>query len=155
MSKEQAPANDPSLTSRRGFIHGVLWAALTSLAAAVLYPVVRFLSPPRVPEAARGRVLAGKVSEMTGEEWKLFPFGQEPGILVQVNPGEFRAFQATCTHLDCTVQFHSESGRIWCPCHNGFFDLTGRNVAGPPPHPLDAYEVQVVDDDIFVTRSSA
>jgi Rieske Fe-S protein len=137
---------------RRMFLDGFLGASVTALAAAVVYPVLRFLKPPVVPEAATSRVLAGKVAELAQEGWKIFPFGSVPGILVQVAPGEYRAFSATCTHLECTVQFDKPSQRIWCACHNGYYDLNGRNVAGPPPHPLTPYTVQVVDDEIYVTR---
>jgi Rieske Fe-S protein len=137
---------------RRSFLNVFLGTTLTAFAGAVIYPVLRFLSPPEVPEAAGSRVLAAKRPEMAERGWKIFPFGQEPGILVEVNPGEYRAFTATCTHLDCTVQFDGETRRIWCPCHNGWYDLEGRNVAGPPPKPLTPFVVQVVDDDIFVLR---
>ena len=139
-------------STRRRFLDGFLGASVTALAAAVLYPVLRFLKPPVVPEAATSRVLAGKVDELGRDGWKIFPFGAAPGILIQVAPGEYRAFSATCTHLECTVQFDKPSQRIWCACHNGYYDLNGRNVAGPPPHPLTTYGVQVVDDEIFVTR---
>ena len=137
---------------RRSFLNIFLGTTLTAFAGAVFYPVLRFLSPPKVPEAAGSRVLAATRPEMMESGWKIFPFGQEPGILVEVNPGEYRAFTATCTHLDCTVQFDGETRRIWCPCHNGWYDLEGRNVAGPPPKPLTPFVVQVVDDDIFVLR---
>ena len=145
---------EPGTIRRRSFVNGFLGTAMTALAAAVVYPVLRFLSPPEVPEAAGSRVLAGKVPELTESGWKIFPFGQEPGILVEVESGQFRAFTATCTHLDCTVQFDSATRRIWCPCHNGWYDLEGRNVAGPPPRPLTPFEVQVVGDDIFVSRET-
>jgi Rieske Fe-S protein len=137
----------------RRFLDTFLGASTVALAGAILYPVFRFLSPPRIPEATGNRVLAGKVSEVGKEGWKIFPFGSEPGILIQTSPGEYRAFSATCSHLECTVQYEAPSKRIWCACHNGFYDLTGRNVAGPPPHPLPAYTVQVEGDDIFVTRA--
>jgi len=139
--------------TRRGFLDGLLALSVGALAAAVVYPIIRYLSPPRVPEATTNRILAAKKPELAQEGWKIFPFGSEPGILIEVNPGEYRAFSATCTHLDCTVQFEKGSRRIWCACHNGFYDLNGRNVAGPPPHPLTPYTVQVEGDDIFVTRS--
>jgi cytochrome b6-f complex iron-sulfur subunit len=139
--------------SRRRFLDGFLGISVAALAGAVLYPVARYISPPRIPEATGNRVLAGKISEVAKEGWKIFPFGAEPGILVQTSPGEYRAFSATCTHLECTVQFEASSKRIWCACHNGFYDLNGKNVAGPPPHPLTAYTVQLEGDDIFVTRA--
>ena len=140
------------MIGRRGFVNGFLGAAATALAAAVFYPVARFLSPPRVPEAAGDRVLAGKVSELAAAGWKIFPMGAEPAILLRTEAGLYRAFSASCTHLGCTVQFDKPTKRIWCACHNGWYDLDGRNVAGPPPRPLTNYKVQVVDDDIFVSR---
>jgi Rieske Fe-S protein len=142
-----------SPVSRRGFLDRILGASVAALAASVVYPVVRFISPPRIPESAASRVLAGRVPEMATEKWKIFPFGAQPAILIQTAPGEYRAFSATCTHLECTVQFDEPTKRIWCACHNGWYDLNGRNVAGPPPHPLDPYTVQVVGEDIFVTRA--
>jgi Rieske Fe-S protein len=142
----------PEVTRRR-FLDSFLWTSVTALLAAIFYPVARYLSPPRIPEAAGSRVLAGKVAELDEKGWKIFPFGSEPGILVRTGPGEYRAFSAMCTHLDCTVQFDDPSKRIWCACHNGWYDLTGRNVAGPPPRPLTAFAVQIAGDDIFVSRT--
>lgn len=139
--------------SRRSFLNGFLGAALATLSGAIFYPVLRFLSPPRVPEASTNRVLAGKVGELAETKWKIFPFGSQPGILIQTTSGEFRAFSATCTHLSCTVQYDEDTKRIWCACHNGWFDLEGLNVAGPPPRPLARFETNVVGDEIFVTRS--
>jgi len=143
------PPMDPQ---RRGFLNGFLWTSVAALAGAIFYPVARFLSPPRIAEATSERVLAGKVSELQREGWKLFPFGSEPGIIVQTAPGAYKALSATCTHLQCTVQFDKPSSRIWCACHNGWYDLTGKNVAGPPPRPLASYTVRVEGDDIYVSR---
>ncbi len=139
--------------SRRGFLKGFLATASAGLVAMVAYPVLRFISPPSVPEAATSQVLAGTVQELDGRGWKIFAFGSAPGILVRLDSGEYKAFSALCTHLDCTVQYRPEERRFWCPCHNGFFDLNGINVAGPPPKPLTAYVVNVQDNDIFVSRS--
>jgi len=46
-----------------------------------------------------------------------------------------------------------------CNCHSGWYDLTGKNVAGPPPRPLDAYVVNLrrrpggPEHDIVVSRA--
>jgi len=146
---ESAPSGE---VPRRRFLNGFLGGTLTALTAAVVYPVARFLSPPKIAEAVTNSVLACKMSELTETKWKIFPFGSEPGIVIETGPGEYKAFAAMCTHLSCTVQYESESDRIWCACHNGWYDMSGRNVSGPPPHPLEQYEVNVVGDDIFVTR---
>jgi cytochrome b6-f complex iron-sulfur subunit len=149
----EPPNSSPSSPGRRRFLDTFLGVSVAALAGAVLYPVARYLSPPRVPEAAGNRVLAGKTADLVKEGWKIFPFGSEPGILIQLAPGEYRAFSATCTHLQCTVQYEASAKRIWCACHNGFYDLTGKNVAGPPPRPLTPFTVQVEGEDIFVTRA--
>lgn len=138
--------------SRRKFLDTFLGGSVAALGGAILFPILRYLSPPRIPEAASTRVLAAKVAEIEKDRWKVFPFGAEAAILVAVSPGVYRAFAATCTHLSCTVQFDDASKRIWCACHNGWYDLEGRNVAGPPPKPLAPYGVQVEGDDVFVTR---
>ncbi len=146
----QAP---PEGLPRRKFLGNFLSLSVGSLAAAVLFPVFKFMSPPRVAEDVGSRVLAGKVSELSKDGWKIFPFGSEPGILIEKAPGEYKALTATCTHLECTVQYDKPAGRIWCACHNGFYDLDGKNVAGPPPRPLKQFIVQVSGDDIFVSRA--
>jgi Rieske Fe-S protein len=76
--------------------------------------------------------------------YKIIRFGVEPVIVVRLADNDFRAFAATCTHLDCIVEYQKDKNRIWCNCHNGEFDLSGRNVAGPPPKPLEPYKVDVV-----------
>ncbi len=42
---------------------------------------------------------------------------------------------------------------IWCACHNGRYDLTGKNVSGPPPRPLEEFHVNVRGDEIIVSRA--
>jgi Rieske Fe-S protein len=120
--------------------------------AAVFYPVFRFMIPPRVVESAASSVVAARIGELRPNEGRIFKFGSRPGILVQTSEGEFRAFSATCTHLDCTVQYRTDEKMLWCACHNGRFDLTGRNVSGPPPRPLEPYTVHVRGDEIVVSR---
>ena len=41
---------------------------------------------------------------------------------------------------------------IWCPCHDGYYDLQGKNVSGPPPRPLPEHRVSVRGDDVYVSE---
>ena len=66
--------------------------------------------------------------------------------------GDFRAFSAVCTHLDCIVQYRKDLKQIWCACHNGHYDLRGVNIAGPPPRPLEEFNVNIVMDEIIISR---
>jgi Rieske Fe-S protein len=72
--------------------------------------------------------------------------------LVRTPEGDYRALSAICTHLNCTVQYRAREQDIWCACHNGVYDLSGRNLSGPPPRPLELYEVHVRGDEIVVAR---
>jgi len=138
--------------SRRRLLDALLSGSTAAFVGAVFYPVVRFLAPPKVQEVVTNSVDAAKVSEVAPNAGKIFRFGSKPGILIRLPSGEWRAFSAVCTHLQCTVQYRSDLEQIWCPCHNGHFDLSGKNVSGPPPAPLEAYDAIVKGDDVVVSR---
>jgi Rieske Fe-S protein len=140
--------------SKRDFLKYFLGGGVLVWLAAVLYPILAYLKPPKEGDVEVTSVKAGKVSAMEKETGTIVRFGNKPVILVRTSAGEFRAFTATCTHLDCTVQFRKDMGLIWCACHNGKYDLNGRNVAGPPPRPLDEYRVIVQGEDIFISRKA-
>lgn len=134
-----------SQPTRRRFLDWFLGTTLGALAVSILYPVARYISPPEVPEASTNQVEAGLTSdpELLDKGFRIVRFGVEPVILIRVDEGDYRAFGATCTHLDCVVGYQKDRSRVWCNCHNGEYDLEGRNVAGPPPKPLTAFKVNV------------
>lgn len=121
--------------------------------AAILYPILRFIIPPQIPEASTNRVVAAKLSELPPNSGKIFRFGDRPGIVIHTAEGQFKAFSAVCTHLNCTVQYRQDLKHIWCACHNGHYDLNGKNIAGPPPRPLEEYQAFVQGEDVIVTKS--
>lgn len=137
---------------RRKFVEVVLGSGILATAIAFLYPVLRYLVPPKALDLGGGSVLAGKVGEIKLNSGKIFRFGNRPGLLVRTPSGEYRAMSATCTHLSCTVQYRDDLQRVWCACHNGQYDLNGKNISGPPPRPLELFETQVQGDEIFVRR---
>lgn len=144
------PAN-----SRRGFVNLLLGSGFGAMMVSVLYPVVRFLLPPESGEPTIANVtLPWKPAEIRVNSGRIFRFGSQPGILVKTPAGELRAFSATCTHLNCTVQYREEKQDIWCACHNGIYDLHGKNVSGPPPRPLEIYKTFVKEDQIVVSKGA-
>lgn len=138
--------------NRRKFVSWFLGGSLLGTVGSFLYPVIRFLIPQRQAEATANRVLAAKVGELAPNSAKLFRFGNSSAILVNTADGQMRAFSAICTHLTCSVLYESDTSTLFCPCHNGRFDLAGNVISGPPPRPLDAYEIEILGEDIFVTR---
>jgi Rieske Fe-S protein len=66
------------------------------------------------------------------------------------NGRDYTAMSNICTHLGCRVRWIDEQDQFFCPCHNAVFDKLGQVVDGPPPRPLDRYEIKVEEDQIFI-----
>ena len=139
-------------TDRRRFLEGGLLTSLIAFVGMIFYPILRFIMPPPVPESSQSSVQAATVDELKPNSGKVFPFGSKPAILVRLPNGEYRAFTAVCTHLQCTVQYREDFKLIWCACHNGRFDLNGNVVSGPPPAPLERFDVAISGSNIVVSK---
>lgn len=154
--KEERASGLDTPVERRTFLDAVLGFGIVSSAAAILYPVWRFLIPPASGEPATASAVAARLAEVQPNTGILFRFGSTPGLLVRDPNGELRAFSAVCTHLDCTVQYAADTSQIWCACHNGFYDLAGNVVSGPPPRPLEQFAVDVRgepgEEEVVVSR---
>jgi cytochrome b6-f complex iron-sulfur subunit len=137
---------------RRRLVGFLLGGGLFASIVAFFYPILRYLVPPAVPDLGGDEVVACKTGELKANGSKIFRFGSRPALLLLTAEGEYRAVAATCTHLSCTVQYRSDLHEIWCACHNGLYDLSGRNVSGPPPRPLETYHVHVRGDEVVVSR---
>jgi Rieske Fe-S protein len=138
---------------RRNFLNWFLTTTAGAFLVSVTYPLSRYLIPPKVEESTAHQVtLELKPQEVKANSGQIFRFGSQPAMLVKTAGGELKAFSASCTHLACIVQFRADIGHIWCACHNGHFDLNGKNVEGPPPKPLEEYVVNVRGEQIIVSK---
>ena len=157
MDKTSLKNNDPVTNgnekpSRRKFLDYLLGTGAFATLGAVFYPIFRFMVPPQVIEAQTNSVVAAKISEVANNTGKIFKFGSKPGLIVRTQAGDLKAFSASCTHLDCIVQYQPDENNILCACHNGIYDMAGKNVSGPPPRPLEEFAVNVKGDDIIVSK---
>jgi Rieske Fe-S protein len=143
----------PGRFDRRGFLDSLLGAGFVSTVVAMAYPVWRYLIPPASGEPVTQSVVAAQAAQVKPNSGLLFKFGSRPGLLIRTQDGELQAFNAVCTHLDCTVQYKPDTSQIWCACHNGLYDLSGNVVSGPPPRPLERLAVNQRGEDIVVSRS--
>ena len=141
-------------TPRRRVVEFLLGGGVLASVISFVYPVLRYLIPPRVVDLGGDEVVASKVGDLKPNGSKIFRFGNRPAILLMTASGEYRALSAVCTHLSCTVQYRKDLEHIWCACHNGHFDLSGRNIAGPPPRPLDALVVNARGKQIVVSKGA-
>jgi cytochrome b6-f complex iron-sulfur subunit len=137
---------------RRGWISWILGGGFVASLGSFIYPILRFVNPPEVSEAPVNEVAAGSQNDLAVHTGKMVRFGSRPVLLIRTSETEWRAFDGTCTHLNCTVQYLQEGRQIWCACHNGLFDLNGKVVSGPPPRALTQYEVHVRGDEVVISK---
>ena len=137
---------------RRRFVEILLGAGIIASIISFLYPVLRYLVPPPVADLGGDEIVACRVGDLKPNTSKIFRFGTRPGLLLLTADGQYRALSAVCTHLGCTVQYRGDTHQIWCACHNGLYDLSGRNISGPPPRPLEEFEPHVRGTEVIVRR---
>ena len=81
-----------------------------------------------------------------------YPETGQPCVLVRIAEDTVVAYSQRCTHLSCPVIPQPDRGVLYCPCHEGLFDLaSGRVLAGPPPRPLPRVLVEVRDRVVYAT----
>jgi cytochrome b6-f complex iron-sulfur subunit len=139
---------------RRSWVNTIFGAGLLGSILSFLYPVVRFIFPPNIPDNSANQVTVSDIAALKPNSGEIFKFGNEPGILIHTPNGDWKAFSAVCTHLSCTVQYRPDLQEIWCACHGGTYNLNGQVVSGPPPRPLPEYTVHVVNGEAVVSRNA-
>ena len=147
---------------RRNWLVRALGAMIGVTGLAIAYPILAFLRPLRTSGSTGVEMKAPYrvdqlVLDSEGHWPPPFDFGGRPCLLVKAPDGTVKAFNAVCTHLDCTVTYRPDESDIFCNCHNGVFNLDGQNVSGPPPRPLEEYQVTLSgtpgQEEIVVSRS--
>lgn len=152
--ESSARSESSGAVTRRSWVSWLLGTSLGATLFAFLYPVLNYLVPPESSEPSLSEFeLDLKASDILPNSGRIVPIGGKPVLLLRRPSGELAALTATCTHLDCTVQFRTDRSDIWCACHNGTYDLKGRNISGPPPRPLTPLEIYVRGEKIVIKRA--
>ncbi len=140
-SPSSAAAGGPPVT-RRHLVDLLLGGSFVAWAAAVVFPVVKYLTPPKDAGGANKVTLDdAQKGELASKGFLIARMGNERVIVVKDPEGKLKALSAKCTHEGCTVQYAASEAMITCACHNGRFTLDGRVISGPPPRPLTPFVV--------------
>lgn len=137
-----------NMSSRRTFLGACLGGLGMIAAAAVSWPLFRYLSP--LPDIGKSRTVVIPDRDVPEGEAKFFEFAGSAAVLVRKRGGDLVAFSAVCTHLGCIVQWEKDKQGFLCPCHAGRFSADGDVTAGPPPKPLKKLPFTVAGGNIVV-----
>ena len=113
----------------------------------------QFLIPSRKSKRYEA-VLIGAESRIPIGEAMPMDLGSHRILVLRTDEGVM-AFSRRCTDLGCLVSWNKDREQFVCPCHQGMFDKTGLNVAGPPPRPLDRLEILKRGGQLYVNITNA
>lgn len=113
-------------------------------------PIARLGSPgPGEPDLmVEGTPMLTNFTSMVQDAY-LAAAPQAVPVFVLNHGGRFTVFDVRCTHLGCPVTWDQKEQKFYSPCHGGVFDTEGRVLAGPPPRPLDRYEVKIENGVLY------
>ncbi len=125
----------PVTIGRRAFLGRGRAVALVGAAGLLAAGLAEWVGarPGRTPHPKAGRAI-GRASGLAPGAAVAFtdPGTGDPAFLVQPNPGQLVAFDATCPHARCPVSYVADSRQFVCPCHGSRFDAsTGAVLTGP------------------------
>lgn len=136
--------------SRRRALELIIGGALGALVLGSAVPISRYVAPPvRGGEPGGARLFVAQLQDLPPGSATKVAYQDKPVLVLNVG-GTVKAFSAICTHLGCIVFWNQDRQFIQCPCHDGRFDTNGQVISGPPPAPLPAIPVSVVDGDIYL-----
>ncbi len=135
--------------TRRQFLErfGVVGALVVAIGLFIRH-VIAYLFPPRKAKSYH-KYLVAREGEIPLGKAKEISLGGKPVFVVHLKSG-YRVYSGVCTHLGCLVRWEEQNNRFYCPCHQGIFDPNGKVVSGPPPRPLDEYQIERDRQLVFI-----
>lgn len=154
---------DNSRLSRRNFLVIATGAIGGIIGIALFIPGIAYIIGPAIQkEKSENWVRLGPTSKVEIGTPTLFKATVERQTGWIVNQEEISVYVLTengrdyvalsniCTHLGCRVRWIAEQTQFFCPCHNGVFDKDGAVISGPPPRPLDQYQIKVEGNQLYI-----
>jgi Rieske Fe-S protein len=125
---------------------GLITAGFAGLAALVAAPAAgtatrRWRRAASTLDVPHHEPYAAVIAERHDDGW--YSTRKQSVVFIDREGDGYRALSAVCAHLGCRVRWSPEQSQYQCPCHGGVYDREGRVVAGPPPGPLERYNVRV------------
>lgn len=161
--EEKQPSQEQEAINRRKFLEIATLSIGSVIALGVAAPAIAYVVGPSLQNndsqewirlGSASRVEIGvptlfkvKIKRQVGwieneEELAVF--------VITENGVDYIALSNICTHLGCRVRWIDDNGQFFCPCHNAVFDKEGNVVSGPPPKPLNQYQVKLENNQLYI-----
>lgn len=161
----QTPQGEPRrdfLTSALAMIVGGIVSLVPAIAGGLFFldPILR-----KRAGATGGLLRAADLSELPTDgtpvrvvlrsditdAWTLYRNRVIGSVYLRLMPnGQILAFNDTCTHLGCKVDYQAANKQYFCPCHQSAFELDGVPKNETPPRKLDELVAEVKNGVVFV-----
>ena len=140
--------HDPTSATRRSVLRGGAAAGLAlPLVAACGSGSSPSATETQTPQARKGAGPLVRTSQVPVGGGKIL--ADEQIVVTQPKQGDFKAFSAVCTHLQCLVTQVADR-RIICPCHHSEFSIEDGSVQrGPATQPLPAVDIDVKGGEVL------
>ncbi|MFZ5761914.1 MAG: ubiquinol-cytochrome c reductase iron-sulfur subunit [Thermodesulfobacteriota bacterium] len=126
------PEHPPCSFGRRTFLERGWGVIRLAIAAALVYPLLRFLGfhAPRQPRLVR-----------IHKEPPAGGFVVEHDFILFVGEKGPWAVSRRCTHLGCRLNYKEKEQLLLCPCHQSRFSTAGKRLGGPARKDLPTFKV--------------
>ncbi len=156
----------PNAVLRRRILGWLVGVINLAVVGGIIAPVLAFISSPAnqrrrqdewVPILDERDLQRGETRpvtyEMTVQDGYTIAQRKYSVYVYRRMDGSVVAFDTSCPHLGCRVEFKPRKQRYVCPCHGGVFDAEGNLVSGPPPRGLTRLPVQIEGGKIWIRRA--
>ena len=141
-----------SLITRRTFLNTLFFGWIAAFFSGTLYALLKFAFPTLGKEPDFVVLNRKDFTGLANNTVKPFPWGGTVGLYYKKDNGSVLALKGVCSHMECNVAYRPAEKRFYCACHQGWFDDTGKNIAGPPPKPLEIFEITEEGEKLIIAR---
>ena len=146
--KQEAPGVAQVSTvdsAKRKFLLTAAWGSMAAIFSGGAVALGRFFYP-RVLFEPPSKFKIGKTTDFLPSTVDT-KFMEKYGVWIVRNETDgIYAIRSVCSHLGCTPNWLESQKKFKCPCHGSGFIITGMNVEGPAPRPLDRFKITLADD---------
>jgi len=141
-----------SLISRRQFLNTLFGGSLLAFFSGTLFSLAKFAFPTLGKEPDFVVLDKKDFTGISKNSAKAFAWGGILGLYLKKEDGSVAALKGVCTHMECNVAYRPAEKKFYCACHKGWYDEAGKNIAGPPPKPLEFFEVMEKGEKLIIAR---